>query len=638
MRRTLRTLALLAALVVLAVPAAPAAADGGSAACTVPFEVARSQPLEGMYLAPGPYKITVLDTSEITCDEANDEMRAVLREPGAAIPDGWKLDTATRTISRTDGTDAFRLEADMPVDEAGGSSMWDDMQAWMLTWLPIIFMGLIAVAIVWMIRYMPRTKPQEISPSSSSSVRWQDVEGVEEAKDELREVVEFMRDPKRFRKLGAKVPKGILLHGPPGTGKTLLAKAVANESNARFFAQSASSFVEMFAGLGAARIRRLFRQARKAAPAIVFIDELDAVGSTRGNDISGEKDQTLNQLLVELDGFGGSDNVVVIAASNLLEKLDPALLRPGRFDRQILVTPPDLKGRRNILLVHTRGKPLADDVDLEVVARQTSGMTGADLANICNEAAIFAGRDHRDHLLTRDFQAALERVVAGMQSRRVITDHEKKVVAYHEAGHALCSEMLPSVQKVHRISIIPRGRALGYTLNLPEEDRYLKSREELLDYMVVLLAGRVTEHIIFGQITTGASDDLHKVHEISRSMVTQYGMGTELASKQLPADDYSMSDHTRRTIDEEQQYLTDLAHRRAMKIVGENRELLEALAQTLLENEVLERDDITRLVAEHRGTPALAGKERFAPLLEPGAATVAASERLEGQPGEDSPS
>ena len=278
-------------------------------------------------------------------------------------------------------------------------------------------------------------------------MRWEDVAGVEEAKDELREVVEFLRDPKRFSKLGAKVPKGILLHGPPGTGKTLLAKAVANESNAQFFAQSASSFVEMFAGLGAARIRRLFRQARKDAPAIIFIDELDAVGATRGNDISGEKDQTLNQLLVELDGFGGTDDVVVIAASNLLEKLDPALLRPGRFDRQIFVTPPDLKGRRNILNVHTRGKPLAEDVDLELVARQTSGLTGADLANICNEAAIFAGREHRDLLLTRDFEAALERVVAGMQSRRVITDHEKQVVAYHEAGHALCSELLPSVRE-----------------------------------------------------------------------------------------------------------------------------------------------------------------------------------------------
>jgi cell division protease FtsH len=625
-------------LTALAAPAAPAAAEGGSAACTVPFEISRNQSLEGLVLENGPYKLTVLDTSEMTCDEANDAFRTVLREPGASLPEGWKLEPGSRTVSRADDTDAFRVEADVAAAEAAsGDSMWDSMQAWMITWLPIIFMGLIAIAIVWMIRYMPRTKPQEISPDSSSSVRWEDVEGVEEAKDELREVVEFMRDPKRFRKLGAKVPKGILLHGPPGTGKTLLAKAVANESNAKFFAQSASSFVEMFAGLGAARIRRLFRQARKAAPAIVFIDELDAVGSTRGNDISGEKDQTLNQLLVELDGFGGSDSVVVIAASNLLEKLDPALLRPGRFDRQILVTPPDLKGRRNILVVHTRDKPLSEDVDLEVVARQTSGMTGADLANICNEAAIFAGRDHRDHLLTRDFEAALERVVAGMQSRRVITDHEKRVVAYHEAGHALCSEMLPSVQKVHRISIIPRGRALGYTLNLPEEDRYLKSREELLDYMVVLLAGRVTEHIVFGQITTGASDDLHKVHEISRSMVTQYGMGTELMSKQLPADDYSMSDHTRRLVDEEQQYLTDLAHRRAMKIVGENRELLEALAHTLLENEVLEREDIEHLVAEFRAAPAEAVKGRFAPL-EPGPATVAASERIERQPGADSPS
>jgi cell division protease FtsH len=394
----------------------------------------------------------------------------------------------------------------------------------------------------------------------------------------------------------------------------------------------------MFAGLGAARIRRLFRQARKAAPAIIFIDELDAVGATRGNDVSGEKDQTLNQLLVELDGFGAAENVVVIAASNLLEKLDPALLRPGRFDRQILVTPPDLKGRRNILAVHTRNKPLAPDVDMEIVARQTSGMTGADLANICNEAAIFAGREHRGELRTTDFQSALERVVAGMQSRRVITDHEKRVVAYHEAGHALCSELLASVQKVHRISIIPRGKALGYTLNLPEEDRYLKSREELLDYMVVLLAGRVTEHLVFGSITTGASDDLRKVHEISRSMVTDYGMGTELMSKQVPTDDYAMSDFTRRQVDEEQQYLTDLAHRRAMKMVSDNRPLLYSLAHTLLENEVLEREDIERLVTEHRGGDGGGGSNGHprpvVPVPEPGKAQVAAAERLK----EDRPS
>jgi cell division protease FtsH len=640
MRRTLRTTLLVALLLAVVLPAAPAAAqEGGSAACTVPFQISKSQSLGGVMFDRGPHKLTVLDTSELSCDEASEELRNALRAPGARLPEGWKLDIATRTVSRTDGSDAFRIVPDESVMATEDGSFWGGMKSFALTWLPIIFMGLIAIAILWMVKYLPRTKPQEIAPSSSSSVRWEDVAGVEEAKDELREVVEFMRDPKRFRKLGAKVPKGILLHGPPGTGKTLLAKAVAKESNAKFFAQSASSFVEMFAGLGAARIRRLFRQARKAAPAIVFIDELDAVGATRGNDVSGEKDQTLNQLLVELDGFGDADSVVVIAASNLLEKLDPALLRPGRFDRQILVTPPDLKGRRNVLAVHTRGKPLAPDVDMEIIARQTSGMTGADLANICNEAAIFAGREHREQLITTDFQAALERVVAGMQSRRVITDHEKRVVAYHEAGHALCSELLESVEKVHRISIIPRGKALGYTLNLPEEDRYLKTKEELLDYMVVLLGGRVTEHLIFGEITTGAADDLRKVHEISRSMVTEYGMGTELMSKQVPTDDYSMSDHTRRQVDEEQQYLTDLAHRRALRIVQEQRPLLDALAHTLLENEVLERDDIERIVAGYRdgGDGGLSGRSPIVPV-EPGAARVAASERLQRQPGADSPS
>jgi cell division protease FtsH len=502
---------------------------------------------------------------------------------------------------------------------------FEEFQNWAVIWLPIIFMGLIAVAIVWMLRYLPRTKPERIKPSSASSVQWKDVAGVEEAKDELREVVEFLRDPKRFRQLGAKVPKGILLHGPPGTGKTLLAKAVAKESNARFFAQSASSFVEMFVGLGAHRIRRLFREARKSAPAIVFIDELDAVGATRGHDVSGEKDQTLNQLLVELDGFSDRDAVVIIAASNMLDKLDPALLRPGRFDRQIFVTPPDLQGRREILKVHTQGKPLEKSINLELVARQTAGLTGADLANICNEAAIFAGRERLNLVKTRHFQSALERVIAGMQSRRLITDHEKRVVAYHEAGHALCSEMLPSVEKVHRISIIPRGKALGYTLNLPEEDRYLKTQEELLDYLVVLLGGRVTEQIVFGQVTTGAADDLKKVHEISRKMITEYGMGTELQSKQLPADDYSMSDATRRMVDEEQQYITDLAHRRATKLLTEHRTLLEGFAFTLLDKEVLEREDIDGLMSRYQASP---GGGRF--VREHGSEVrVAATKRVE---------
>jgi cell division protease FtsH len=605
MRTLLRLLALACALSALALGMLPAGAaaqvgGGGAARCAVTVKVPSTDRIGSLSLHSGEYGVLVLDSERLSCSKAAADFRSFLRAPDNAAPSPWVVEAKTRTFSDGAGGPSFRV-VPIAASSGGGSSAFQKIQDWAVIWLPIIFMALIAVVLVMTLRYMPRTKPQQIKPQSSGSVRWQDVAGVEEAKDELREVVEFLRDPKRFRNIGAKVPKGILLHGPPGTGKTLLAKAVANESNAKFFAQSASSFVEMFAGLGAARIRRLFRLARKEAPAIVFIDELDAVGATRGKDISGEKDQTLNQLLVELDGFEGSDEVVVIAASNLLEKLDPALLRPGRFDRQIFVTPPDLKGRRAILEVHSRNKPLADDVNLELVARQTSGLTGADLANICNEAAIFAGREHRDKLRTRDFQAALERVIAGMQSRRVITAHEKKVVAYHEAGHALCSELLESVEKVHRISIIPRGQALGYTLNLPEEDRYLKTREELLDYMVVLLAGRVTEHLVFGQITTGASDDLRKVHEISRSMVTQYGMGTELQSKQLPADDYSMSDNTRRMIDEEQQYLTDLAHRRATAMVEQNRPLLEAFASTLLENEVLEREDIDHLMAEHHG-------------------------------------
>ena len=500
---------------------------------------------------------------------------------------------------------------------------WDGIQQWMLTWLPLVFMGLIAVVLLGMLRFMPRTKPEEIKPDSKSSVHWEDVAGVEEAKEELREIVDFLRDPKRFRKLGAKVPKGVLLHGPPGTGKTMLAKAVAAEAGAKFYAQSAASFVEMFVGLGAARIRRLFRKARKSRPAIIFIDELDAVGATRGNDISGEKDQTLNQLLVEMDGFGGADDLVVIAASNLIEKLDPALMRPGRFDRQIFVAPPDLAGRIEILKVHSRNKPVGE-VDLDIVARQTAGLTGADLANICNEAAIFAGRKNRDVVLTEDFNSALERVVAGMESRRLMNQHEKRVVAYHEAGHALCSELLPSVEKVHKISIVPRGRALGYTLNLPEEDRYLKSKEELTEYLVVLLGGRVAEQIIFGTVTTGASDDLKRVNEISRAMVAEYGMGNSMSSRRLAIDDYSISDNTRRLVDDEQADITDVAYRHAHRLITEHRDKLEQFAQTLLAQEVLEREDIERIV----------GPKHVRPLesVEPGPARIAAAEPPEQVP------
>jgi len=471
-----------------------------------------------------------------------------------------------------------------------------DFSSWAQTWLPIIFMGLLVLALFAALRHMPRTKPQQIKPDRSPQIGWDEIAGADEAKEELREVVEFLRDPKRFKQLGASVPRGILLHGPPGTGKTLLAKAVAHESGANFFAQSAASFVEMFAGLGAARIRRLFKIARKKAPAIVFIDELDAVGGRRGFDLSSEKDQTLNQLLVELDGFDARREVVVIAASNLLEKLDPALLRPGRFDRQIFVAPPDRRGRERILGVHTRGKPLAPSVDLDVIARQTSGLTGADLANICNEAAILAARRRAEQIGAQDFDAALERVVAGMQARRALGEREKRIVAYHEAGHALCAELLPTVDRVHRVSIVPRGRALGYTLNLPEEDRYLKTREELIDRMTMLLGGRAAEQLVFGSVTTGAAGDYEAVTALAAAMVDEYAMGTRVKLRRVDGAAPS-AEATLRLRDEEQHELADGAYRRALGLLEEHRRWLDALADALLESEVLERADIDRVLA-----------------------------------------
>jgi cell division protease FtsH len=480
-------------------------------------------------------------------------------------------------------------------------SLYDKIETWSLTWLPILLM-LALVYLVWRtLKMMPRTKPQQVKPESSGVIEWDDVAGCEEAKDELREVVEFLRRPERFKKLGATVPKGILLHGPPGTGKTLLAKAVARESGAQFFSQSASAFVEMFAGLGAARIRRLFQIARKHRPAIIFIDELDAIGLQRGFDLSREKDQTLNQLLVEMDGFEERGDLIVIAASNRVEGLDQALMRPGRFDRQVLVSPPDLHGREQILNVHTRNKPV-EEVDLEMVARRTSGLTGADLANLCNEAAIFAGREGRSKITSADFDDALERVVAGLQTRRVIKPEEKRILAYHEAGHALISELLPSVPKVHKISIVPRGQALGYTLNLPEEDRYLMSKEDLLDVLKMLLGGWVTEQIVFGRTTTGATDDLKRVQKMSRAMIEEYGMGSQLLLANGSGSEASTSEATLHRRDQEQQGLVDEAQFEARMLIMDHRALLDRLAEALLSKEALDRAEIVELMG--RAEPA----------------------------------
>jgi cell division protease FtsH len=484
------------------------------------------------------------------------------------------------------------------------SSLLDQVRDFGTAWagaFTILFMFIIAFFLWRTLKLMPKTKPVQIKPETKSSINWGEIAGCDEAKDELIEVVEFLRDPARFAKLGARVPKGVLLHGPPGTGKTLLAKAVAHESGAQFFSQSAASFVEMFAGLGAARIRRLFREARKHAPAIIFIDELDAVGGRRGSDLTGEREQTLNQLLVEMDGFNTSGELVVMAASNLLEKLDPALLRPGRFDRQVFVSPPDIEGRERILEVHTRDKP-AVGVDLGKVAAQTSGLTGADLANLCNEAAIRCARREGEALTDDDFDQALERVIAGVESRRVLNAHEKQVVAYHEAGHALCAELLPGVDRVHKISIVPRGRALGFTMNLPDEDRYLKTREELIDHMTVLLGGRIAEQLVFGEVTTGASDDLKRVAQVARAMVYDYAMGTPGTSQSAVHESDGHSEQFRRVRDEEQQALAYEAQRAAQELINGQRKKLEELARALLEREVLEREDIDVIM---KGVPRM---------------------------------
>jgi cell division protease FtsH len=470
------------------------------------------------------------------------------------------------------------------------------------TWLPLGFFAILVLTawLLWKtVGMMPRVRPQHQNSKSKSSVTWDDVAGVEEVRAELEEVVEFLREPKRFERLGAKTPKGLLLYGPPGTGKTLLAKAVAHESGANFYSASASSFVEMFAGLGAARIRKLFAEARKNAPAIVFIDELDAVGAQRsGHGFNREQDQTLNQLLVELDGFEGAEQVVVMGASNRIQDLDQALLRPGRFDRQMLVPPPDLKGRTAILEVHARGKPLGPDVDLAQVARQTSGLTGAELANICNEAAIFAGRRDDAFLTQVDFDAALERVVAGLQQKKVLTEKERRILAYHEGGHALMAHLMGAAMELQKVTIVSRGEALGYAFYLPEEDRYLHTKEELIDRMIVALAGRAAEEVVFGRVTNGAANDLEKVTDIARSMVFEWGMAESVSSRTLRADNYALSEETKRLRDSEQASLTDAAYTEAVRLLQKHRAPLDRLAAALLERETLVREQVDVLLGD----------------------------------------
>ncbi|GBC80361.1 ATP-dependent zinc metalloprotease FtsH [bacterium HR09] len=465
-------------------------------------------------------------------------------------------------------------------------------------------------------------------------VTFKDVAGVDEAKEELQEIIEFLKNPQKFAKLGGKIPKGVLLMGPPGTGKTLLAKAVAGEAEVPFFSISGSDFVEMFVGVGASRVRDLFEQGKKNAPCIIFIDEIDAVGRHRGAGLGGghdEREQTLNALLVEMDGFESNEGVILIAATNRPDVLDPALLRPGRFDRRIVVNRPDLNGRLEILKVHTAKIKLADDVSLEVLARSTPGFSGADIANLVNEAALRAARLNKQAVEMEDFEYAKDKVMMGAERRSLaLSEEEKRIVAYHEGGHALVAALLPNADPLHKVTIIPRGMALGLTQQLPEEDRYLLPKSYLEDELTVLLGGRIAEELVFGpdKVTTGAGNDLERATELARKMVCEWGMsnmgpltfgkreeaiflGKEFARHQ----DYSES--TAVAIDSEIKRLVEEAYRRAQELVQKHRPVLDRIAEALLEREVLEGEEVYQLVSEFTGVPVekLKGPGRPTPAV-----------------------
>ncbi len=454
---------------------------------------------------------------------------------------------------------------------------------------------------------------------NNKKITFKDVAGVDEAVEELKEIVDYLKNPQRYKSIGAKIPKGALLMGPPGTGKTLLAKAIAGEADVPFFSLSGSDFVEMFVGVGASRVRDLFNQAKKKQPCLIFVDEIDAVGRHRGAGLGGghdEREQTLNQLLVEMDGFDEKQTVIVIAATNRPDILDPALLRPGRFDRQVTVDKPDLNGRKEILKIHSKNKKINKKVDLDIIARGTPGFTGADLANLANEATLLAARKNKKEVSTSELEEALERVIAGPQRKsRVMSEHEKEVIAYHEVGHALVAAKTKKSDPVHKISILPRGRALGYTLQLPIEDKFLMSKEEILCSIEVLMGGRVAEEIKFKEITSGASNDIERATEMAHSFICKYGMSKNLGTrkygqgsnqvflgKTYGSEQKDYSDNTANLIDEEIKNIIDKAYENAKKILLKNKSLLDKISIILLEKETLGREEFVELLSEKKST------------------------------------
>ena len=514
---------------------------------------------------------------------------------------------------------AFGASEDQIVIQVQVPSVWTNISPLLFSVVPVLLM---AGFFIFLMRQAQGAGNQAFSFGKSKArvftgdkptVTFQDVAGAEEAKQELQEVVEFLKEPQKFASLGARIPKGVLLIGPPGTGKTLMAKAISGEAGVPFFSISGSEFVEMFVGVGASRVRDLFEQAKKNSPCIIFIDEIDAVGRQRGAGLGGshdEREQTLNQILVEMDGFDTDTNVILIAATNRPDILDPALLRPGRFDRQVVMDRPDAKGREAILNVHIKGKPLEPDINLATIAKGTPGFAGADIENLVNEAAILAARRNKRAIGMPEFQEAVERVIAGPERRsRLISDDEREIVAYHEAGHAVVMQMLPNSDPVHKITIVSRGMALGYTMPLPEEDRLLYSRDRFRDELAGLLGGRVAEEEVFGDITTGASNDLERVTSLARRMVTQYGMSDVLGPQTFGekeeliflgreiGEQRNYSEEIAEEIDREVRKLVGEAHLRATTIIRESRAKLDELARRLIEHETVDASEFQAMFA-----------------------------------------
>ena len=532
------------------------------------------------------------------------------------------------------GSDGQRLTAYAPRDDKMVSHLLEkkvevkaepaDNQPWYISMLVSWFPMLLLIGVwIYLMRQMQggaggralsfgRSRAKLLNQNDKQRVTFADVAGVDEAKEELSEVVEFLSNPKKFTRLGARIPKGVLLVGPPGTGKTLLARAVAGEAGVPFFSISGSDFVEMFVGVGASRVRDLFEQGKKNAPCIIFIDEIDAVGRKRGAGLGGghdEREQTLNQLLVEMDGFESNEGVILISATNRPDVLDPALLRPGRFDRQVVVSTPDRPGRKQILIVHTKKTPIGKDVDLDVIARATPGFSGAELENLVNEAALQAAKLNKNEVNMSDFEFAKDKIFMGRERRSLIlSDEEKRITAYHEGGHALTAKLLPGSDPVHKVSIVPRGRALGITMQLPGEDRHGYSRNFLRNNLVILLGGRVAEEIIFKDVTTGASNDIERVTKLARKMVTEWGMsdaigtltigetGEEVFIGREWVQNKNYSEDTARLVDAEVKRIVEEAHERCTKLLTENIDKLHRIAEALIERETISGEELDMLI------------------------------------------